>query len=92
MTTRWSVGIETAGDRIMEREEVVRLADAVASSGGIASGIGTSGYGAQVIVLAGTREEAIAKATETFAQAVEKADLPVFPIARVEAISEDEDA
>jgi hypothetical protein len=39
---RWSVGIEVEGDRVLTREEVVELADAVAASGGIATGIGSS--------------------------------------------------
>ncbi|MGH8906348.1 MAG: hypothetical protein ACRD0K_07505 [Egibacteraceae bacterium] len=88
---RWSVGIRTEGDRVMTVAEVVELADAVATSGGIATGIGTNGYGAQLIVLAGTRDEAIAKGTRQFAAAAEKAGLPLFPIVRIEATSEDED-
>ncbi|HEV7974494.1 hypothetical protein [Amycolatopsis sp.] len=88
---RWSVGIETEGDRVLKREEVVELADAVAPSGGIATGIGSNRYGAQLIVLAGTREEAIETATSEFEKAVAKAGLPVFPIVRVEAINEEED-
>ncbi len=51
---RWSVGIEAEGDRILTREEVVELADAVAASNGIATGIGTSRYGAQLVVEADT--------------------------------------
>ena len=66
---RWSVGIEAEADRVLTREQVVELADAVAASGGIATGIGTSRYGAQLIVQADSREEAIAKATEEFARA-----------------------
>ncbi len=88
---RWSVGIETAGDREMKHDEVLELADAVAPCGGIATGIGTNRYGAQVVVFADSREEAIAKGKEEFAAAVAKAGLPVFPIVRTEAISEDED-
>ncbi|MGH3980682.1 MAG: hypothetical protein ACRDRZ_17060 [Pseudonocardiaceae bacterium] len=76
----------------MELEEVVELADAVAPSGGIATGIGTKRYGAQVVVFADTRDEAIEKGKNEFADAVEKAGLPVFPIVRIEAISEDEDS
>ena len=38
---RWSVGIEVEGDRVLSREEVVELADAVAATDGIATGIGT---------------------------------------------------
>jgi hypothetical protein len=92
MLMRWSVGIEAEGDRIMKLEEVVELADAVAPISGIATGIGTNRYGAQIVVFADNREDAIAKGKEHFASAVQKAGLPVYPIARVEAISEDEDA
>ena len=88
---QWSVGIETQGDRVLSREEVVELADAVATSSGIATGIGTNRYGAQLVVQAVTRDEAIEKATGEFAQAVAKAGLPVYPIVRVEAVSEDQD-
>jgi hypothetical protein len=89
---RWSVGIETEGDRMLSREEVVELADAVATSSGIATGIGTSRYGAQLLVEAGTRDEAIERAKAEFARAVATAGLPVYPIVRVEAMGEDEDA
>lgn len=91
MLMRWSVGIEAEGDRIMKLEEVVELADAVAPISGIATGIGTNRYGTQVIVFAGDREEAIKKGKEHFADAVRKAGLPVFPIVRVEAVSEAEE-
>ena len=37
---RWSVSLVAEGDRVVELEEVVELADAVAGIGGIASGIG----------------------------------------------------
>jgi hypothetical protein len=89
--TRWSVGIRAEGDRVMLREEIVELADAVASSGGIATGIGTNSYGAQLIVIASSREEALAKATQQFAAAVRMAFLPEYPIVSVEAVSEDEE-
>jgi hypothetical protein len=86
------VGIETQGGRVLTREEVVELADGVAASSGIATGIGTNRYGAQLVVQAATRDEAIEKATGEFAQAVAKAGLPVYPIVRVEAVSEDQDS
>ncbi len=73
---RWSVGIEVEGDRVLTREEVVELADAVAASGGIATGIGSTRYGAQLIVEAGSRDEAIEKATGEFWRAASKAALP----------------
>ena len=89
---RWSVGIEAEGDRVLTREQVVELADAVAASGGIATGIGTSRFGAQLIVEAASREEAITAATDEFTRAVQKAGLPAAPVVRTEAIGEDEDA
>jgi hypothetical protein len=88
---RWSVGIETDGDRVLTREEVVELADAIAASGGIATGIGTSRYGAQLIVEADSRDEAIEKAAAELAAAAARAGLPVGPVVRAEAIGEDED-
>jgi hypothetical protein len=87
---RWSVGIEAEGDRAVSREEVVELADAVAASGGIASGIGSKRYGATLIVQAGSRDEAVDKATEEFTRAVAAAGLPAGPIVRVEAVGEHE--
>jgi hypothetical protein len=87
---RWSVGIEAEGDRVVSREEVVELADAVAVSGGIASGIGSRRYGATLIVQASTRDEAVEKARQEFGRAVAVAGLPVCPIVRAEATGEDE--
>ena len=89
---RWSVGIEAEGDEVLTREQVVDLADAVAATGGIATGIGTNRYGAQLIVEAESHEEAIEKATEEFWRAVRKAGLRPAPVVRTEAVSEDEDA
>ncbi len=77
---------------MLAREEVVELADAGATSSGIATGIGTNRYGAKLVVQAATRDEAIEKATGEFAQAVAKAGLPVYPIVRVEALSEDQES
>lgn len=88
---RWSVGIEAEGERILSREEIVELADAVAGSNGIATGIGTSRYGAQLMVEADSRDDAIARATETFLAAATAAGLPSAPVVRTEAISEAED-
>lgn len=91
MIIRWSVGIEATGDRVMTHEEILGLADVVAAQEGIATGIGTTSYGAQLVVFADSRERAIEKGKEQFAAAVEQAGLPIFPIERVEALSEDED-
>jgi len=87
----WSVGIEAEGERVLSREEIVELADAVAGSNGIATGIGTSRYGAQLMVEADSRDVAIARAKETFLAAAAAAGLPPAPVVRTEAISEAED-
>jgi hypothetical protein len=88
---RWSVGIEAEGDQILTREDVVELADAVAASHGIATGIGTSRYGAQLVVEADSRDDAIGLATKRFLAAVATAGLPPAPVVRTEAISEAEE-
>ena len=88
---KWSVGIEAEADRVLTREQIVELADAVAASAGIATGIGTRRYGAQLVVEADSRDEAIGKAAAEFAAAVSTAGLPPAPVIRTEAISEDED-
>ena len=85
---RWSVGIEAEGDRVLTTGDVVELADAVAGSDGIATGIGTTRYGAQLVVEADTRDDAIGKATAVFLAAARNAGLPAAPIVRTEAISE----
>ena len=88
---KWSVGIEAEADRVLTREQIVELADAVAASSGIATGIGTQRYGAQLLVEAASREQAIEQATAQFAAAAARAGLPQAPIVRAEAVSEDED-
>jgi hypothetical protein len=87
---RWSVGVEAQSDRLVTREDVVELADAIAGLGGIASGIGSSRYGAQLLVEADTRDDAVDKATAAFQAAARTARLPDGPIVRAEAISEAE--
>jgi hypothetical protein len=91
-TVKWSVGIQAEDHRVISREEVVELADAVAPSSGVASGIGTNRYGATLVVEARSRDEAIEMATAEFTRAAAQAGLPGFPIVRVEAVGEDEDA
>ena len=88
---RWSVGIEAAGERVLSREEIVELADAIARSNGIAAGIGTNRYGAQLVVDADSREDAITRATRIFLEAAATAGLPAAPVVRTEAVSEAED-
>jgi hypothetical protein len=85
---KWSVGLEAEGGRVLSREEIVELADAVAASSGIATGIGTTRYGAQLVVDAETEDEAISKATAAFEAAVAIAGLPTAPIVRTEAEAE----
>ena len=89
---RWSVDLVAEGDRVVSREEVVELADAVAASGGIASGIGTTRYGAQLIVDADDRNSAMRLATDEFVRAAAQAGLPPWPVTPVGAISEADDA
>jgi hypothetical protein len=88
---RWSVGIEADAGRVLTREEVVELADAVAASDGVASGIGSDRYGARLIVTAGSRDEAVDAATQEFSKAVAAAGLPARPIVTVDAVSEAEE-
>jgi hypothetical protein len=90
MTTQWSVGIAAAGEEVMTLEGIGALADAVAGCGGIASGIGQPEYGVTVLVTAGDRDAAIAEATEILRTAARQANLPEWPISRVEATSEEE--
>lgn len=88
---RWSVMVVAEGDQIMSQEQIVELADAVAASGGIASGIGTNRYGAQLVVEADTAEKAIELGRAEFTRAAERAGLPPWPIVDADAISEAED-
>ena len=88
---KWSVTLEAEGDRVMTREEIVELADAVAEHGGIASGIGTTRYGAQLSVEAGSREAAVERASAAFTDAAARAALPPWPIIDIGVIGEDDD-
>ncbi len=90
-SVKWSVGIEAEGDKILSREQIVELADAIAASQGIATGIGTSRYGAQLVVEADTMKDAIGTATERFIAAAATAGLPPAPVVRAEAVSEAEE-
>ena len=88
---KWSVTLVAEGDRVLTREEIVELADAVAGSSGIASGIGTRSYGAQLVVDAVDSEEAVERASVIFTRAASRAGLPPWPISRAETISEHDD-
>ena len=83
--------MQAQAGRVVTREEVVELADAIAPSGGIATGIGTDRYGAQLVVRAESREEAIEKAAAELARAAATAGLPAGPVVRTDASSEAED-
>lgn len=87
---RWSVSLVAEGDRVITREEVVELADTVAVSSGIATGIGATSYGAQLLVEAGNRDEAVARGQSLFAEAAARAGLPPWPVSHVEAVAENE--
>jgi hypothetical protein len=91
---QWSVGIEVAGGdgaEVMTVDRIGDLADAVASDGGIASGIGQTCYGVKVLVDAESRESALARATEILRAAARAAGLPEWQVSRVEVVSEEED-
>jgi len=76
---------------VIELDEVVELADAVATSDGIASGMGTYGYGVQVVVEADSSDRAVELAMAVLAGAIEKSGLPSWPVVSVETIAEDEE-
>ncbi len=88
---RWSISVRADGDRPLEREEIVELADAVAPLGGIASGIGSMSYSAQMVIEASTPDEAVERAIELFTRAAERAGLPPWPVAWAESVSEEEE-
>lgn len=86
---RWSISVRADGDRPMQREEIVELADAVAPLEGIASGIGTTSYAAQIVVEAPTADEAVDRAIELFEDAAARAGLPSWPVAWAESIADE---
>lgn len=88
---RWSVSLRAEGDREIRLEEVVELADAVAGSEGIATGMGTHTYGVQVVVEAETSEDALRLATDVLRVAADRAGLPVWPIVSVESVADEEE-
>jgi hypothetical protein len=88
---QWSVSAQASGDRELSREEIVELADAVAPAGGVATGIGQTAYGAQLLVEAESREAAIERGARIFTAAATRAGLPAWPITAISALAEDED-
>ena len=87
---KWSVSITAEGDRPMELEEIVELADAVAIHNGVATGVGAVSYGAQIEVEANNADEAVALAMPLFEAAVATAGLPEWPVAKAEVEGENE--
>lgn len=87
---RWSISLRADGNRQMGREEIVELADAVARWEGIASGIGTTSYAAQIVVEAPTSDEAVERAIDVFTSAATQAGLPSWPVAWAESVSEEQ--
>ena len=87
---KWSVSVVADGDREMTIDEIVELADAVAPHDGIASGIGSTSYGAQIVVEAETSDEAAELGMAEFVAAARRAGLPEWPVSRVETIGEDD--
>ncbi len=88
---RWSVTVVAEGDRELGLEEIVELADAVAASSGVASGVGTTSYGARLLVTADTREQACERGRDEVLSAAARAGLPDWPVVHVAAVGEDED-
>jgi hypothetical protein len=88
---KWSVSLVAEGDRELALEEVVELADAVAAHDGVATGMGTMSYGAQILVAADTSEQAVELATTIFNEAAQRAGLPSWPIVSVETIGDEEE-
>jgi hypothetical protein len=85
------VTVVAEGDQVMSREQIVELADAVAGSSGIASGIGTNRYGAQLVVEAESADSALELGRAEFVRAAAQAGLPQWPIVDADAISEADD-
>ncbi|MEI6405213.1 MAG: hypothetical protein WCO64_05505 [Actinomycetes bacterium] len=88
---KFSVSIYAEGDRETTLEEIVELADAVARLNGIASGVGSMGYGAQIVVEAENSDKAVDLAIDQFNKAVSRTELPVWPVSKAECIGEDDD-
>lgn len=89
---KFSVSIFAEGDRVVSLDEVVELADAVAPLSGIASGAGSMGYGAQIVIEAENSDQAVDIAIAEFTKAVAIAKLPDWPVSKAETISEIDDA
>jgi len=87
----WSVTLQSVGDRELTHDEIVELADAVAGASGVASGIGSRAFGAQLVVEADDVDTAIELGSRLFTEAAATAGLPPWPISSVDAVSELDD-
>jgi hypothetical protein len=88
---RYSVSIVAEGDRVIELAEIVEFADAVAPLEGIASGIGSMSYGAQIIVEADHPDRAVDLGIPMFLEAARRAGMPEWPVTRAETITEQDE-
>jgi hypothetical protein len=88
---KFSVSLVAHGDRDMTLDEIVELADAVAPLGGIASGMGTTSYGAQIMVEAESAVDAVNEGRKLFEAAITKTSLPKWEITDADTLSEEED-
>lgn len=88
---RWIVAIQAEGDREIRIDEVVELADAVASHEGVATGMGTHSYGAQIVIEADSSEVAVERAMDVFTEAAARAGLPDWPVMNIETEGQEED-
>jgi hypothetical protein len=88
---KFSVSIVAEGDREITLPEIVEFADAVAPLMGIASGVGSFWYGAQIVIDAEHSDLAADKAVEAFTDAAKTAKMPDWPITKIETVSEIED-
>jgi len=88
---KFSVSLVAHGDREMTLEEIVELAYAVAPLSGIASGMGTTSYGAQIMVESDNSADAVLEGRKLFEAAVAKTSLPKWEVTDADTMSEDED-
>lgn len=88
---KFSVSLVAHGDRNMTLAEIVELADAVAPLSGIASGMGTTSYGAQIMVEAESAVDAVNEGRKLLEAAISKTSLPKWEITDADTMSEAED-
>jgi hypothetical protein len=88
---KFSVSLVAHGDRDMTLDEIVELADAVAPLGGIAAGMGTPSYGAQIMVEAESAVDAVNEGRKLFEAAVATTSLPKWVVTDADTMSEADD-